>query len=233
MNKRTLILIAIGLLVVVPIVLNFFVRINSCIPTIGDERDWLAFFGSYWGGVFSCIVAFIAVYRQFKQGVQDMQIRDQEQKIEHLSQDLSNCIGSFNFSQIGAISLFTNETNVYDYIDSELTKLNTEQQKIVRQGNIWGLIYGQSTEQHIKEFNNLYLDCIGKFQDDVNTMTLALAELRKTKDHPDFFKKVTCLNRILNEHQDTVVHPLFNSAQHVIDQENKVLSQLQAKRKKF
>lgn len=233
MNKRILILMAIGLLVIVPIVLNFFLRINFCSPTVGDERDWLAFFGSYWGGIFSCIVAFVAVYQQFRQGVLDTKIRNQEQKIEHLRTDLANCISSFNFAQIGTISLFMNETIVYDYIDSELTKLNAEQQKVVQQGNVWGLIYGQSTEQHIKEFNNLYLDCIGKFQDDVNAMTDALAELRKTQDYTNFLRKVTCLNKILNEHQNIAVRPLFNSAQHVIDQENQVLNQLQAKRKRF
>ncbi len=231
MNKRTLILIAIGLLVVVPIVLNFFVRINSCIPTIGDERDWLAFFGSYWGGVFSCIVAFIAVYRQFKQGVQDMQIRDQEQKIEHLSQDLSNCIGSFNFAQIGAISPYTNEP--YEHIDAEIARLNEEHVKVTKQANVWGLLYEHSEIKEIQAFNTSYFKCVTDFQNEVNDMTASLFQLRQDKNYPAFCAALKNRNNKLSEYQQTTQKTLFQLAQSIIDQERNTLKQLQAKRKKF
>lgn len=233
MNKRTLILMAIGLLVIVPIVLNFFVRINSCIPTIGDERDWLAFFGSYWGGIFSCIVAFIAVYQQFRQGVLDTKIRNQEQKIEHLRTDLANCIGSFNFAQIGAISLFMEETVVYDHIDTELAKLNEAHIKASMQANVWGLVYGQAKEKHIETFNELYQNCIEKFQKDINTMTRLLYNLKHKKEYNRLHHRINCVIKILNEHEKTLRKPLFDTAQHVIDQEREALSQLQNERKRF
>jgi hypothetical protein len=59
-NKKYLsFLLFIGLLLIIPIILNFVLQIPSHFPIIGDSQTWLSFWASYIGAIAS--FAMIAV----------------------------------------------------------------------------------------------------------------------------------------------------------------------------
>lgn len=65
---------AVLIILVLPIVINFLLMIPAFSPIVGEDTDWLAFWGGYLGAIISAAVAFIILYIQRKDN--ERQIKD-------------------------------------------------------------------------------------------------------------------------------------------------------------
>ena len=65
-NKKYLSLLFIGLLLIIPIILNFVLQIPSHFPIIGDSQTWLSFWASYIGAIASFYNPQIEMFARFK-----------------------------------------------------------------------------------------------------------------------------------------------------------------------
>ena len=73
---------AVLIILVLPIVINFLLMIPAFSPIVGEDTDWLAFWGGYLGAIISAAVAFIILYIQRKdneQQVKDTQAENETQ----------------------------------------------------------------------------------------------------------------------------------------------------------
>lgn len=65
---------AILIILILPVAINFALLVPAFSPIVGEDTDWLAFWGGYLGAIISAAVAFIILYIQRKDN--ERQIKD-------------------------------------------------------------------------------------------------------------------------------------------------------------
>ena len=77
-------------LTIIPIVLNIILGATNPfdIGIVGNNVDWLLFYGSYLGGVIAAIIAFVTMWQTSKHNTLSIMIQRQETYIENLSFEL-------------------------------------------------------------------------------------------------------------------------------------------------
>ena len=117
--KRCL-FIVIALLAIIPIALNIILGATNPfdIGIVGNNVNWLSFYGSYLGGAIAAIIAFVTMWQTSKHNTLSIMIQRQETYIENLSLELGKRISKFNFWNIGKVALISNADLPNTYTDS-------------------------------------------------------------------------------------------------------------------
>ena len=170
-----LILILLGA-AIIPIVLNFILSVEN--PTnlniTGEGKDWLAFYGSYIGGVATASISFFVLLRTIKSNREEAEINRKEHDLFELRNDLAKKVSALNFSRIGIIALV--QTN-HSLCKQEILKLDEFHQELTRDLNSFYLVYESSRDLDVINFRNCYKRCILQIFDDITKMTRFIAEL--------------------------------------------------------
>ena len=85
-NKKYLSLLFIGLLLIIPIILNFVLQIPSHFPIIGDSQTWLSFWASYIGAIasFAMIAVTFLTLKQNQAQLNEIKRQWEEEHRPHL-----------------------------------------------------------------------------------------------------------------------------------------------------
>lgn len=219
---------------VVPIVLNVIIGAPnplSNIDIVGNDVDWLAFYGAYIGGVLSAIIGFLTMWQSSRHNTLNIMIHKQETYIKELSHHLALRIAEFNFWNIANAALYT---------DAELLKnksviqneLNAELKTITEHYNAWGLFFSDSGKNEIKEFNSAYNRCVLKYQEDADDVTREIAKVNNPADVIEFKDWLKSFCSTLDEDKKYVLD-LMDKGKEIIQLENEILAKLSKENKKI
>ena len=106
MKTNYIVLTVLGILFI-PVLLNIVLGAPnplSNISVIGDSTHWLAFYGSYIGGILTAIIGFVTLHRESVRGKLQLTINSKEDALKELKLSLSERIGLFDFSRVIEIS---------------------------------------------------------------------------------------------------------------------------------
>ena len=77
---------AILIILTLPVVINFLLLAPAFSPIVGEDTDWLAFWGGYLGSIISAGVAFIILYIQRK----DNKTQNEKNRVDNETQNQAN-----------------------------------------------------------------------------------------------------------------------------------------------
>ena len=95
MNKREIILIcvtAIAMIVIIPLLINYFIQIPALFPIVGEAVNWLMFWPTYLGAVASSVMIFVT-YLTLKQNKEQLQEMKRQWDEEHKPQLAAHIYG--------------------------------------------------------------------------------------------------------------------------------------------
>ena len=233
MKKKMRLVIIIILALITPIILNIIIGSTNpldSIKIVGKEDDWLGFYGAYIGAIVGALITLYAMFRESKNNALNLMISNQENFIKDLREQLSARISTLTFSKIGNFSLYTTKENMpidKSQIDRALKELNDYHSKATQEYNAWGVMYADDKREIVKQFNDVYLECITQYHNDINTISRKLYDLKNSNSEADFneWLKVFCYD--LSEHQQKFVKELFRIATIWLQSEKDKLENLQ------
>ena len=225
LSAGTLLLITI---ITIPIITNTFIGLNTpfSIKVSGSETDWVSFFGSYLGGVLTAIIGYITLYYNTKQSEKTILVSQKTQTIKELEQTLANCVSLFDYSKVGKISLFFDSPSKYDDV---LQELDSYLDRIATTANAWGVIYANSEQQVIRDFQDTYTTCVSRLVEKINEVTKEIIALKIACNEQERTAVISRINEII-AYKDTylsLLQDLFTKAQLWIKQEKQELRQIQ------
>lgn len=198
MNKRT---ITIATIIIILIAVLAPIGINGLLTKekiaeysiAGESKDWLSFYGSYLGGIFTAYISFIILSFTIRNNKVESKREVARQHLIELRTDLSRRVSALNFSRIGIVSLVM--SNDFSRQEENL-KLDNFHQELTRDINSFNLIYGTAKEPYIIEFKNSYNACILAMFDDITDMTKLIAQIpNKVSDY-----RKSVLHQVLNSY---------------------------------
>lgn len=216
------------LLITIPIITNTFIGLNTpfSIKVSGTEKEWVSFFGSYLGGVLTAIIGYITLYYNTKQSEKTILVSQKTQTIKELEQTLANCVSLFDYSKVGKISLFFDSPSKYDDV---LQELDSYLDRIATTANAWGVIYANSEQQVIRDFQDTYTTCVSRLVEKINEVTKEIIALKSACNEQERTAVISRINEII-AYKDTylsLLQDLFNQAHLWIEQEKQELRQIQ------
>lgn len=216
-----------GLAFIAPIVINFITGLNSPnnIAVSGTSDTWVLFFGSYIGGVLTAIIGFVAIEREKHENDKKLSITLKQKEIAVLEQTLANCVSLFDYSRVGTIALYLKDKSKYDHV---LGQLDEYLEKVTTTANAWGVIYANSSKQEIRNFQDIYVDCINEMTTAINDVSANIIKL-KLAENNEREQIITEITKIINNGQreyHTLLERLFGAAKQWIDSERDELERL-------
>lgn len=160
--------------IIIPIVMNYILIGSVGAKVTGESKDWLSFFGSYLGGVFTAYISFIILSKTINHNIAIFDLQQKKQDLESLKRMLSEQVSTLDFARVGTIVLVITDSSQYQ---SEIQKLDIFQRELTLKFNSYKLFYENSKEQPVKDYWDSYQRCVSKLFDDITEMTRLIAEL--------------------------------------------------------
>lgn len=177
MNNKNIITASIWILIaaiVIPIAMNYILSGSIGAQVTGESKDWLSFFGSYLGGVFTAYISFIILSKTIKHNFTVFNIQQKKQDLESLKKMLSEQVSMLDFARIGTIALVINDSSQYQL---EIQKLDSFREEVTLKFNSYSLFYDNSNDQPVKDYWTSYQNCVTKLFEDITKMTQLIAQL--------------------------------------------------------
>ena len=208
-----------------PIIVNFIIGFSTPfdIKLIGTSSDWLLFFGSYFGGVFTALITFYVLISTITQTKKEAEIGRKRIEIERLESRLDQYIEKLNFSEIGNIVLNIND-NLYYKI--EKVRLDTFRDALNHQSNALHLIFGNKKEPYIKDFIQKYDECIKQLKVDITSMISKILEIQQNGLNAESLSNISNLVLELDKHKEEFAKPVYLAAQKWLETENDIYEKL-------
>ena len=226
--------IVVIVLAITPIAVNIMLGATNPfdIGIVGNNVDWLSFYGSYLGGVIAAIIAFVTMWQTSKHNTLSIMIHRQETYIENLSLELGKRISNLNFWNIAKVALKSNE-DLLAYIPIAIEELNNMSKEAIQLYNVYGLLHSDKTNKAEENLNAAYNTCINQYNERIRQMTGMLNDVQSNKDYNSFRLD---LKRFIIEldNDKSFVKDLFNKSKELIkEEEEKLYSLIQANEKLF
>lgn len=228
MKSYHIILLVLGILFI-PILLNIVLGAPnplSNISVIGDSTHWLAFYGSYIGGILTAIIGFVTLHRESVRGKLQLTINNKEDALKELKLSVSERIGLFDFSRVIEISLHPKDKTMYSTMQRELSEYH---KLLSARANAWAVVYASSNQPEVVKFKDAYIDCYNIFNVCINSVTMAICHLSesKTDEEIDLIleTEIVPISRRTIEVQDKLQN-LFHTAQEWIKVEEMEIEKL-------
>lgn len=221
-------------LAITPIALNIILGATNPfdIGIVGNNVDWLLFYGSYLGGAIAAIIAFVTMWQTSKHNTLSIMIQRQETYIENLSLELGKRISKFEFWNIGKAALISNE-NLLAYLPTAIEELNNMSKEAMQLYNAYGLLHSHKTCKAEENLNNAYSICIKHYNERIRQMTYKLKHLECYKDIYSFKLDMKRFEIELDNDKQYKVE-LFNKANALLrEEEEKLDSLIKANEKLF
>jgi hypothetical protein len=220
MKRYLYIFIFIVAVIIIPLLLNFIIGLHTPnnITIVGKPSDWLLFYGSYFGGALTAIIAFVALFLESKRNKKSIEIAYKQKTVKELELTLADSVSLFDYSRIGTVSLFLEDRSQYN---SVLKEMDEYLNKVTTTANAWGVIYSDSTQPEVREFQSAYDACWHKLVEQINRMTELITALRELPDNDDeqrerIMREITTINEFQAEYKQNYLSPLFSRAKNWI-----------------
>ena len=219
----------IGIVLLVPVLLNIILGMDNPVQNIaiiGDSTHWLAFYGSYIGGVMTAIVGFVTLYKESERNKLRLTINSKEEVLKELKLSLSERIGLFDFSKVIEISLYPKDKTMYNTIQRELSEYHN---LLSSKANAWAVVYASSNQLEVVKFKEAYIDCYNVFNESINSITKAIYCLSKSVADEDIERIIETEINPINSKSIYIkqrLQSLFNAAQEWIKAEENEIDKL-------
>lgn len=97
------IIIVVGSLLLIPILLNFLLPLPRFTSILGDEKDWLSFFGSYLGAIIGAAISFIIMYMTLKYHKKEDQYRHEKEWLDDFRKLCEEYVSAHNVNFVISI----------------------------------------------------------------------------------------------------------------------------------
>lgn len=196
--------------IMIPILTNIICSI-PCELSVGSSKEWLSFFGGFWGAVFT-IGGTLWVFHLSNE--RDRLIREYESRktyIKHLSDEMAERVSRLHMKYFYKIAVSLSENETKD--------LNTEQQEhlldyyfcILADKNTFELKYNNDDIIGFKEFKNCYFECI-------DNIIIIVCYIIWKHDHP----KLNTATMFLSTQNEEKIRQLYKVAIDWIIEEKKL-----------
>lgn len=225
-----LFIVATGILI--PIVVNLILLCHNPFPIIeivGNKTNWLAFYGSYAGGILSAVVSIAILYYTLINSFNQSKIDRQERQIHFLSLDLGERCSHINFMTI-INEVVTKSQNInQELYDLDNHRLSTLYETVNSNVASAMLVYnGGSTKE--REFVECYAEALNKIGKEIQTlqnkyMILAMAKFSEEAKNAFLVSAISSLNELRN--MQNTYYPLINrKASEIIEDRKQRLLEL-------
>ena len=130
-------------ILLLPFVINFILLIPAFSPIVGDNTDWLYFWGGYLGAIISAGVAFVILYIQYQQNnvennknrqlqISALKYQQERDQLQFVIKILSELITLIDPIKVGRLcnQFGINDTNIFSKIDSLVFNLEKYHQEL-------------------------------------------------------------------------------------------------------
>lgn len=229
----------------IPFLLNLILGKPNPLPNIdivGDSTHWLAFYGSYIGGILAAIIGVFTIYCQSKHNALNIMIQEQSNYIEKLNLELADLVSSVEFWYLGSVSLDvmgikTKQEDIYYKLEAikrtYLHKLNELHQKSVNKGHHWDLTYAQRKCPIIQDFASKYIKCYNQYSNDIEQLTRHLVMITPAINIDEFYIFLSQFNKDIKSHTDLFQKPLYEAAKAWVKHEDAKLSAMKNEQKRL
>lgn len=182
MRCRYVLLFVVTVLLV-PVIVNLLLLCRNPFPIIeivGNRVDWLAFLGSYVGGIVPALVSIVMLYYTLVNSFNQARIDRQERRLHFLQQDLGNRCSHINFMTV-LNEVTTQSQNINkELYDLDNHRLSTLYENVNANIASAKLFYNGGSEKQ-QEFINCYTEALEKIVEEIRNlqdryMVLAMAQ---------------------------------------------------------
>lgn len=233
-NKWTWILV--GVIILIPIVLNWLILLPKLFPIVGNDKIWLSFWGSYIGSIISSLIAVFILYKQLEQNHSENEANrnlqlnniNYQQQIDWLADMRKACIANIYSYDTNDIIETLNSMQVNNYqaflqikkFKSNLAKTDTEVAFLGNNDIPFRKKFDSKRMEYFKEYESLIDDIKRVVASLINAKDKSFESYRlyiinnpeTSKDFVDFINKY----KIKNELSDVV--NLSRAAAEYLDQ---------------
>ena len=191
-NQKPLLILLVILFI--PIIINCALLIQQdCIPIVGNSINWLAFWGSYCGGIITACISYVILKIEIKS---KYNLSEKELNYHYMMEtrkDLAN-----RLSIIESTSDILKNTIHIDKVDSsiEINRLNMLHNRYTEAGNTTKIIYGHSEKKQEVDIANKYGECVTFLTQRIDELTILLF-YRSQKDEIFMSELETISNKCL------------------------------------
>lgn len=202
----------------IPMSINWILGLTTpfSINVTGEGKDWVPFYGSYYGSIITASISFIILNRTISHNKKEAEIVRKKQDLESLENLLAEHITLINFYKIGAVTLVLNDDSL---TKAEILKLESFNFELIRKSNSLHLIFEGKPEQYAINYIANFDKCIDRMTKDINNMTHLISELPKRESlSDDLDKRIEITERIKreilkhNSHKIDYAEPVYNAA---------------------
>ena len=242
--KTNYIILSLIAVLAIPFLLNIILGAPNPLPNIdivGDSTHWLAFYGSYIGGILATFIGLFTIYCQSKHNALNIMIQEQRNFIEKLNLDLANLVSSVEFWYLGSVSLDvvgikTKQEDICSKLESikktHLHKLNELHRNATNKGNQWELTYLKREDAYIGDLSEKFLTCYKQYTKDIDQLIYNLSTA--TPNNIDgLYIFLTQFNKDIKNHTDLFQQPLYDAAKAWVAHEENKLRAMKKEQKKM
>lgn len=232
MKNQTLLFASLAIIIVaalLPIGVNLLLNSSVGVTVAGEAKDWLSFYGSYIGGIFTAFISFLILFKTVNRNKLDSEIQYKKQELDNLKLMLSEQVSMLDFARVGIVSLVINNSSQYS---NEIQKLDIFHEKLTRKFNSYSLFYSNSTDKLANNYWEAYRKCVGQLFDDITEMTQLISNLPPKEiaalasERLQVISKINDLNKLLSQHKQQFTEKVFEEAQVWLQSETENLNKL-------
>lgn len=180
--------------ITLPIVCNLFIQCNSpnCIHVIGEQTDWLSFFGGYLGSVFASLASFVILFYTLKESRRESELEMRHKEILMNIDDMSKRFAEYNVTDIIRLGVQVRPTK--EKIGEEITRLQILHEKfqsLYFSGKLW---YGHPKLEAEKLFYEEYTELLF----DTIQLTKQLILFYSTLTNDEFYLDDNCKEKMMD-----------------------------------
>lgn len=161
--------------ILIPIIINCLILKPALFKFVGEDTDWLGFWGTYIATILSSIIAFYVLHKQLDQNQKEnennrqlqiniLKYQQQSQWLTELKVKLTEYYNAFNLNDVNAIAdrMLVRETDVI----KQIKEIKLELKKIIEKFYIADFSKGILFSNEIKEQEIVYLTKLKLFSDE-------------------------------------------------------------------
>ena len=176
---------------------NFIIGIPQFAHVIGDENDWLQFYGNYLGSIISSGGAFVILYITITNSRHEQILELRHKEILYIQDDLAKRIGAYNVSEIIRLNVYSNHQKIT--IWEEATRLQSIHDKYSSLLYSARLMYGNPQSAEENKFFMAYQCLLCETVTEIKKLILFLTKVdewnencrRRMLDFSDNFEKLS------------------------------------------
>lgn len=177
MKTCKLILYIVGVIIFIPVVINFICQTITPIKAIGDSTVWISFFGSYFGGIITSLITLFVLFTTMRKDEEKKEYEIHHEMYVQFCNDIGELCSSINIDRL-AFLLATVKMTSYENLSVVFREISSIERDMLNAYNCFFVKYGHLPHNSKDEFVDQYLYYATTIRNNIDNILIAYSDIQ-------------------------------------------------------